>query len=225
MKGCIFDLDGVIVDTAKYHYLAWKKIADELGFEFTQRDNERLKGVSRMASLDILLSIGGITLSEEEKLNLADKKNKIYLEYILKMTPDEVLPGVKEFLTALRDAGIKVSLGSASKNAKTILHQVGIEDLFDAVADGNNVTKAKPDPEVFLKGAELLGLPSYQCVVFEDAVAGVEAAHCAGMKCVGVGDPEILKEANAVIAGFEQLKVENGQLEILDNGNWRELFL
>ncbi len=225
MKGCIFDLDGVIVDTAKYHYLAWKKIADELGFEFTLKDNERLKGVSRMASLDILLSIGGILLPESEKLALADRKNKIYLEYILKMTPEEVLPGVKSFLTALREAGIRVSLGSASKNAKTILRQVGIEDLFDAVADGNNVSKAKPDPDVFLKGAELLGLPSYQCVVFEDAVAGVEAAHRAGMKCVGVGDSEILKEADAVIAGFEQLKVENGQLKIIDNGIWRELLL
>ena len=164
MKGCIFDLDGVIVDTAKYHYLAWKKIADEFGFDFTLKDNERLKGVSRMASLDILLSIGGIELSGEEKLKVADKKNRIYLEYILKMTPDEVLPGVKEFLTALHKAGIKVSLGSASKNAKTILKQVGIEGLFDAIADGTNVSKAKPDPEVFLKGAELLGLSPADCL-------------------------------------------------------------
>ena len=149
MKGCIFDLDGVIVDTAKYHYLAWKKIADEFGFVFTEKDNERLKGVSRMASLDILLSIGGVHLSEGEKLQVADKKNEIYLGYILKMTPDEVLPGVLTFLKTLRDQGIKISLGSASKNAKTILHQVGIENLFDAVADGTNVSKAKPDPEVF----------------------------------------------------------------------------
>jgi len=214
MKGCIFDLDGVIVDTAKYHYLAWKKIADEFGFDFTLKDNERLKGVSRMASLDILLSIGGIELGEEEKLKVADKKNKIYLEYILKMTPEEVLPGVKEFLTALREAGIKVSLGSASKNARTILRQVGIERLFDAVADGTNVSKAKPDPEVFLKGAELLGLAPAECLVFEDAVAGIEAAHNGGMKCVGVGDPQVLKEADYHISGFEQLKVEGGKLKI-----------
>lgn len=214
MKGCIFDLDGVIVDTAKYHYLAWKKIADEFGFEFTLKDNERLKGVSRMASLDILLGIGGIKLSEGEKTEVADRKNRIYLEYILKMTPEEVLPGVKEFLTALHTAGIKVSLGSASKNAKTILKQVGIETLFDAVADGTNVSKAKPDPEVFLKGAELLGLAPADCLVFEDAVAGVEAAHRGGMKCVGVGDPEVLLEADYHIDGFGQLKMEDGKLKI-----------
>lgn len=202
MKGCIFDLDGVIVDTAKYHYLAWKKIAGELGFDFTEKDNERLKGVSRMASLDILLSIGGVELCEGEKQILADRKNKIYLDYILRMTPEEVLPGVRSFLGALRRNGIRISLGSASKNAKTILRQVGIESLFDAIADGNNVTKAKPDPEVFLKGAELLGLSPQDCLVFEDAVAGIEAAHRAGMKCVGVGDPEILSAADEHISGF-----------------------
>lgn len=205
IKGCIFDLDGVVVDTAKYHYLAWKEVARELGFSFSEKENERLKGVSRMASLDILLGIGGVSLSGEEKEKIADKKNKIYLEYILKMTPDEVLPGVAEFLKRLRKEGIKVSLGSASKNAMTILHQVGIEDLFDAVADGTNVTKAKPDPEVFLKGAELLGLEPSSCLVFEDAVAGVEAAHRAGMKCVGVGDAGILAEADFHIRGFSDV--------------------
>ncbi len=218
MKGCIFDLDGVIVDTAKYHYLAWKKIADEFGFVFTEKDNERLKGVSRMASLDILLSIGGVHLSEGEKLQVADKKNEIYLGYILKMTPDEVLPGVLTFLKTLRDQGIKISLGSASKNAKTILHQVGIENLFDAVADGTNVSKAKPDPEVFLKGAELLNLSPADCVVFEDARAGIEAAHRAGMKCVGIGDSVTLREADTVVGGFLDLSIEKGILKILNNG-------
>lgn len=202
IKGGLFDLDGVIVDTAKYHYLAWKKIADELGFVFTEKDNERLKGVSRMASLDILLGIGGIKLDEEEKRKLAERKNKIYLEYIVKMTPEEVLPGVRRFLGDLREAGIKIALGSASKNARTILQQVGIENLFDAIADGTNVTKAKPDPEVFLKGAELLALQPVECVVFEDAVAGVEAAHRAGMKCIGVGDPLVLSDADFHIPGF-----------------------
>jgi len=210
MKGCIFDLDGVIVDTAKYHYLAWKKIADEFGFVFTEKDNERLKGVSRMASLDILLSIGGVHLSEGEKLQVADKKNEIYLGYILKMTPDEVLPGVLTFLKTLRDQGIKISLGSASKNAKTILHQVGIENLFDAVADGTNVSKAKPDPEVFLKGAELLNLSPADCVVFEDARAG--------MKCVGIGDSVTLREADTVVGGFLDLSIEKGKLKIINNG-------
>ncbi|CCZ10394.1 beta-phosphoglucomutase [uncultured Culturomica sp.] len=218
MKGCIFDLDGVIVDTAKYHYLAWKKIADEFGFVFTEKDNERLKGVSRMASLDILLSIGGVHLSEGEKLQVADKKNEIYLGYILKMTPDEVLPGVLTFLKTLRDQGIKISLGSASKNAKTILHQVGIENLFDAVADGTNVSKAKPDPEVFLKGAELLNLSPADCVVFEDARAGIEAAHRAGMKCVGIGDSVTLREADIVVGGFLDLSIEKGKLKIINNG-------
>lgn len=218
MKGCIFDLDGVIVDTAKYHYLAWKKIADEFGFVFTGKDNERLKGVSRMASLDILLSIGGVHLSEGEKLQVADKKNEIYLGYILKMTPDEVLPGVLTFLKTLRDQGIKISLGSASKNAKTILHQVGIENLFDAVADGTNVSKAKPDPEVFLKGAELLNLSPADCVVFEDARAGIEAAHRAGMKCVGIGDSVTLREADTVVGGFLDLSIEKGKLKIINNG-------
>jgi beta-phosphoglucomutase len=217
MKGCIFDLDGVIVDTAKYHYLAWKKIADEFGFVFTEKDNERLKGVSRMASLDILLSIGGVHLSEGEKLQVADKKNEIYLGYILKMTPDEVLPGVLTFLKTLRDQGIKISLGSASKNAKTIL-QVGIENLFDAVADGTNVSKAKPDPEVFLKGAELLNLSPADCVVFEDARAGIEAAHRAGMKCVGIGDSVTLREADIVVGGFLDLSIEKGKLKIINNG-------
>lgn len=218
MKGCIFDLDGVIVDTAKYHYLAWKKIADEFGFVFTEKNNERLKGVSRMASLDILLSIGGVHLSEGEKLQVADKKNEIYLGYILKMTPDEVLPGVLTFLKTLRDQGIKISLGSASKNAKTILHQVGIENLFDAVADGTNVSKAKPDPEVFLKGAELLNLSPADCVVFEDARAGIEAAHRAGMKCVGIGDSVTLREADTVVGGFLDLSIEKGKLKIINNG-------
>lgn len=218
MKGCIFDLDGVIVDTAKYHYLAWKKIADEFGFVFTEKDNERLKGVSRMASLDILLSIGRVHLSEAEKLQVADKKNEIYLGYILKMTPDEVLPGVLTFLKTLRDQGIKISLGSASKNAKTILHQVGIKDLFDAVADGTNVSKAKPDPEVFLKGAELLNLSPADCVVFEDAQAGIEAAHRAGMRCVGIGDSVTLREADTVVGGFLDLSIEKGKLKIINNG-------
>ena len=218
MKGCIFDLDGVIVDTAKYHYLAWKKIADEFGFVFTEKDNERLKGISRMASLDILLSIGGVHLSEGEKLQVADKKNEIYLGYILKMTPDEVLPGVLTFLKTLRDQGIKISLGSASKNAKTILHQVGIENLFDAVADGTTVSKAKPDPEVFFKGAELLNLSPADCVVFEDARAGIEAAHRAGMKCVGIGDSVTLREADTVVGGFLDLSIEKGKLKIINNG-------
>lgn len=209
ISACIFDLDGVVVDTAKYHYIAWKSLANGLGFDFTEEDNERLKGVSRMTSLDILLEIGGVELDQETKLDLAAKKNKNYLEYILKMTPDEILPGVKDFMNELRSAGIKIALGSASKNAMTILNQLELTDYFDAIVDGTHVSNAKPDPEVFLLGAERLNVSPSECIVFEDAEAGVEAAINGKMKCVGIGSPEILGKANMVIPGFEDLSLAN----------------
>lgn len=203
VKACIFDLDGVIVDTAKYHYIAWRNIARDLGFEFTEAHNERLKGVSRMRSLEILLEVGGIHLDQETKEALAERKNKEYLEYIMRMTPDEILPGAREFLEEVRLAGLRTALGSASRNSMTILNRLRITGLFDAIIDGNKVTKAKPDPEIFLKGAEELGIHPRQCVVFEDAEAGIEAALAAGMKCIGIGDHRILGRANAVISGFK----------------------
>lgn len=163
----IFDLDGVICDTAKYHYLAWKRLAQELGFDFTEKDNERLKGVSRMRSLEILLEVGGLEKTEEEKAKLAEKKNTWYVEYILQMDSSELLPGVLDFLEELKENEVKLALGSASKNARTILQRLGITPLFDAIVDGNLVTKAKPDPEVFTLGAELLGIPPENAVVFE----------------------------------------------------------
>jgi len=207
-SACIFDLDGVLVDTAKYHYLAWKRLAEELGFFFSEANNERLKGVSRMASLDILLEVGGIThLSAQDKLTMADRKNRWYVEYISKMTPDEVLPGALDFLQQLKAAGIKIALGSASKNAGMILQRANIAAFFDVVIDGNKISKAKPDPEVFLLGARELGVHPSACIVFEDAVAGIEAAIRAGMKCVGVGDPAILHRATIVIPGFEGIKL------------------
>lgn len=202
IKACIFDLDGVIVDTAKYHYIAWREIAHELGFEFSEEHNERLKGVSRMRSLEILLEVGGVVLDHKTMERLAEKKNENYLTYILRMQPDEILPGAKKFLVELRQLGIKVALGSASKNALTILNRLEIAGLFDAIIDGNKVTKAKPDPEIFLKGAETLAISVINCVVFEDAQAGIEAAMNAHMKCVGIGDSQILKRANLVIPGF-----------------------
>ncbi|NUU62552.1 beta-phosphoglucomutase [Paenibacillus agri] len=205
MKGAIFDLDGVIVDTAKYHFLAWAELARELGFEFTEEDNERLKGVSRMRSLDILLEVGGLDFPEEEKIAMADKKNKLYVEFINKLDQSELLPGVKEYLTGLRERGVGIALGSASKNAMFILDKLNITDLFDAVVDGNKVSNAKPDPEVFLTGAVELKLQPEECVVFEDAEAGVEAGKAAGMKVVGIGKPEILKEADLVVAGLHEL--------------------
>lgn len=205
IKACLFDLDGVIVDTAKYHYIAWRELAKELGFDFTEEDNERLKGVSRMTSLEILLEIGGVTLSEEEKIRFADKKNENYRTFILKMQPDEILPGAKSFLEELKTKGIKIALGSASKNAMTILDRLELTYLFEAIIDGTKVSQAKPDPEVFLKGAEELNVKPEECVVFEDAEAGVEAAKAGKMKCVGIGSPDVLGKADIVIDGLHQM--------------------
>jgi beta-phosphoglucomutase len=208
IKACLFDLDGVIVDTAKYHYLAWKRLANELGFEFTEEDNERLKGVSRMESLEVLLDIGGISFDKEIKEALAAKKNTWYVEYISKMDSSEILPGVLDFLKELKKKEIKISLGSVSKNAMTILANVGLVEYFDAIIDGTKITHAKPDPEVFLKGAEELGIEPKHCAVFEDAQAGIEAAINAGMYSIGVGSPEILGRANFVISNFQEMTVE-----------------
>ena len=203
IKACIFDLDGVVVDTAKYHFIAWREIASEFGIDFTERNNEQLKGVSRMCSLELLLSLGGLQLKDDEKELLADKKNKIYREYILKITPDEILPGVQEFIGELRCKGIKTAIGSASKNTMTILNQLKINNLFDAIVDGVKVTKAKPNPEIFIRCAEELNIPPANCIVFEDAEAGIEAALAAGMKCVGIGNLETLWRANLVVDGFK----------------------
>lgn len=207
-KGLLFDLDGVLADTAKYHFLAWREIAGELGIEFTKDDNERLKGVSRERSFEIVLEVGNKTMAKEEQKEYCERKNERYLSYIQKMEADEILPGVREFLEDARKKGYLISLGSASKNSALILDRLGITHYFDAIIDGTKVTKAKPDPEVFQKGAEALGLPCNSCVVFEDAKAGIEAAHRAGMKAIGVGAGENLREADAVIPGFLGLTVD-----------------
>lgn len=208
IQACIFDLDGVIVDTAVYHYKAWKRLANELGFDFIEEDNEKLKGVSRIRSLELILELGGVTKTDAEKEELAARKNAWYVDMINQMTPDEILPGAKEFLETCINAGIKTALGSASKNSMTILEKTGITHLFNAVIDGNKVTKPKPDPEVFLKGAEELGIKPANCVVFEDAIAGVEAAINGGMKVVGVGSPAVLGKANLVISGLNEMTLE-----------------
>ena len=208
LQACIFDLDGVIVDTAKYHFLAWKRLADHLGIHFSEEDNELLKGVSRMDSLEIILNIGKMKLSEDQKHEFAMLKNKWYVDYISRMTPDEILPGSLEFINELRNADIRVAIGSASKNTPMILERVGIKRLFDAVADGNIVSKAKPDPEVFLKAAEMVGIAPGNCIVFEDAIAGVQAALNAGMKCIGVGLPDVLTEAHFVISGLNEMSLK-----------------
>lgn len=208
IEACLFDLDGVVVDTARYHFIAWKALARELGFEFSLEDNERLKGVSRMQSLNILLEIGGLQFSDQEKQAMAEKKNTLYVSYIEKMTPDETLPGVENFLRELKSVGIRIALGSASKNAHTILERIQLTGMFDAVVDGNSIKEAKPNPEVFLKGAEKLGVLPSNCVVFEDAIAGIKAAQNANMYSIGIGDPEKLGFANLVIPGFDGFTVE-----------------
>ena len=206
MKGAIFDLDGVIVDTAKYHYLAWKELAKELGFDFTEKDNERLKGVSRMDSLEILLSVGNITIeSQKEKEQLANKKNARYVEMLGGLNENELLDGAKEYLLKLKSDGVKIALGSASKNAPFILEKLGITWLFDVVVDGNMITKAKPDPEVFLKAAELLDLPPYECVVFEDSQAGIDAAITAECGTVAVDINGILLGADKKVKALSEL--------------------
>lgn len=207
MRAAIFDLDGVIVDTAKYHYLAWKRLANEYGFDFTERDNERLKGVSRVRSLEILLEIGGLTFDDITKTKMADKKNDWYVDYISQMDASEILPGVVEYLKNIRAKGIKTAIGSASKNAPLILERLGIISFFDVIVDGNKVSKAKPDPDVFVRAADELGILPASCVVFEDAEAGIQAALSAGMGVVGIGKPAILKEADMVMSGFFQLEM------------------
>jgi len=208
VKACLFDLDGVIVDTAVYHYKAWKRLADQLGLKFTEHDNELLKGVSRVRSLEIILELNHVTKTVEEQTELATQKNDWYVEMINQMTPAEILPGAKEFLEACRAAGIKTALGSASKNSGTILNKINLAGLFDAIVDGNHVSKAKPDPEVFLKGAEAVGVQPSECVVFEDAIAGVEAAINGGMKVVGIGSPDVLGKANIVVSGLDKMSLK-----------------
>jgi len=207
-KAGIFDLDGVIVDTAKYHYIAWKNLAHELGFEFSETDNQRLKGVSRQRSLEILLSIGGIEADDKTKIRMAKQKNDEYVRLIQQLDHSEMLPKVESFLRSLRNFGIKIVLGSASKNAPLILKRLDIEKLFDAVIDGNKVSKAKPDPEVFLKGAKEVEIDSVNCVVFEDAEAGLQAAKLAGMYAVGIGKPDQLPSADVVFPGLYAVNIK-----------------
>jgi beta-phosphoglucomutase len=199
IKGCIFDLDGVVVDTAKYHYQAWRRLANELGFEFDESHNERLKGVSRMRSLEILLEVGGLSFSQEKMEQLAARKNEWYVEYISRMTPNEILPGSKELLEELRSKGVKLALGSASKNTPLIMDRIGLKDHFDAIIDGNVISIAKPAPDIFLAASKAIGVEPPRCIVFEDAEAGVEAAINAGMRVVGIGNPQVLRRANLVV--------------------------
>lgn len=207
IEACLFDLDGVIVDTAKYHFLAWRRLCNEMGFDLSHDDNEMLKGISRRGSLDILLAKGGVQATEQEIQEMMVRKNDWYLEYVDAMHPEEILPGVVEFLDKVKASGRKMALGSASKNSMRILEKINVLSYFEAVIDGHKVSKGKPDPETFVLGAEALGVVPAKCVVFEDAVAGVEAAIAGGMYAIGVGEPAVLHRAHKVIAGFEGLEL------------------
>ncbi len=203
--GFIFDLDGVIVDTAKYHYLAWKNLADELGIDFTEEDNENFKGVSRKRCLELLLEMGNISVTKEQFDTWLEEKNEDYLKYISKMDESEILPDVTKVLGYLKDKGIPMALGSASKNAVSILEKVKLMPYFDAIVDGTQVAKAKPDPEVFLIAAKKIGVEPTNCVVFEDALAGIEAANIAGMESIGIGDVKILSDADYGFNNFTEI--------------------
>lgn len=199
-NACIFDLDGVIVDTVPAHYVAWKSIADELGIDFNEALNENLKGVSRVDSMKFILGLGNRTATDAELQEFTDRKNAIYLETISKMTPADILPGVTDLLNLLQANNIEIAIGSSSKNTPSILKAVGLDNTFPVVVDGNQITHSKPHPEVFSKGAERMGINPAHCVVLEDAASGVEAAKRAGMRCIGVGDANTLAAADVVVA-------------------------
>lgn len=217
IKGFIFDLDGVLTDTAEYHYLAWKKLADKLGIQLDREMNEQLKGISRMDSLDRILAIGNqmdrYTLEEKEKL--ADEKNEDYKELILEVTPNDLLPGIANLLADLRAKDIRLALASASKNGPVIMERLGIADMFDTVVDPATLAKGKPDPEIFIKGAQQLKLKPIECVGVEDAQAGIESINAAGIFSVGVGTKEMMKEADYAVTSTQELKLE----EILKRAN------
>tara|TARA_R110000868_G_scaffold37596_2_gene132795 strand:+ start:95 stop:751 length:657 start_codon:yes stop_codon:yes gene_type:complete len=214
-KAFIFDLDGVIVDTAKYHFLAWQKIANQLHIDFTHEHNELLKGVSRVRSLDIILELGKVTASQTDKDKWLFQKNEEYLTYLVDMDQSELLPGVLNMLNFLQDNSQPIALGSASKNARPILEKTGILGYFDAIVDGNDVTNAKPDPEVFLIAAQQLSITPENAIVFEDSVAGIQAANIANMISIGIGDKKNLNEAKYIFEDFTQ--IENSFIEKLIN--------
>lgn len=209
IKLCIFDLDGVIVDTAKYHFLAWRELGREFGFELTKKDNEKLKGVSRVDSLKLILQWAGINKSEEEQKLLAAKKNEHYTNLIQELRPKDVFPGIKDFIAQLKKENILASIGSASKNTRLILQKLQITELFDYIVDGTMTVNGKPHPEVFLKSCEALNIQPQNTVVFEDAAKGIEAALAGGMYSVGIGEKNDLAKADFVIPGFENFTLKD----------------
>ena len=204
----LFDLDGVIVDTAKYHFLAWKKIAKNIGYDLTHKDNEQLKGISRQDSLNIILDLANVTINLEVFNHYLIQKNNDYLILIQSISPNDILPGILEALTFLKEREIKIGLGSASKNAKIILQKLQLMDYFEVIIDGNMVIKGKPDPEVFLKGSTALNVPNDRCIVFEDAFAGIIAAKKAGMTAIALGDKKFFSNADFCFSDFTQLNIK-----------------
>ena len=209
-KALLFDLDGVIVDTAVYHYKAWRKLAnDKLGFDISEEFNENLKGISRGESLERILIEGQVEISIQKKEEFMVLKNQWYLDFIAEMSPKDILPGIDSFILEVKKTDLKLGLGSVSKNAKFILEKTNLIQYFDIIIDGNKISKGKPDPEVFLKGAEECGCSPTKCIVFEDAIAGVKAGKNAGMKVVGLGDASILTEADVVYPTLEGIKLQD----------------
>ncbi|MEH8017182.1 beta-phosphoglucomutase [Rheinheimera muenzenbergensis] len=214
-RAVIFDLDGVLTDTAIYHFYAWKALADALGIAFTEHDNEQLKGVDRLGSLRWILQQGGLTLSGAEEARLMQQKNAHYLELIDHITPDNLYPGVAALFADLKQHGIKIGLASASKNAAFVVERLGIAAQFDYIADANNVVNSKPDPEVFLLAAKGLGVPPEHCIGVEDALAGIEAINRAGMKAIGIGDAKVLSGALKVYPTVQAITLVNIQRHCL----------
>jgi beta-phosphoglucomutase len=208
-KAVIFDLDGVLTDTAHFHYLAWQALAESQGVPFDQAFNEQLKGVDRMGSLDLILAQTGRTYTDEQKLALAHDKNLHYQDLIADMTPDDLLPGALDALKAVRDADLMIGLASVSKNAFTVLDRLGITDWFDHVVDANRVARSKPDPEIFLTAAEYLAVAPYDCLGIEDSVAGIRSIKSAGMYAIGIGSPAVLTQADCVIPGLDAFRLEH----------------
>ncbi len=208
IKGVIFDLDGVIVSTDEYHYQSWQRLADEEGICFDRKINERLRGVSRMESLEIVLEKSDRVYSQDEKLNLAERKNNYFRELLKKLTHDDILPGVENILGELKRRSIKIAIGSSSKNSPTILERIGLGTCFDATSDGNDIENSKPDPEVFIIAAERLSLLPEECLVVEDASAGVEAAIAGGMRVLAVGSAKDDKRAHISAADMDSITVD-----------------
>jgi beta-phosphoglucomutase len=207
IKACLFDLDGVLVDTARYHFIAWKRLSESLGVPFSEHDNEQLKGVSRVESLEYILRKGMLHADDEHKQQWMDTKNTWYLELVNTMHPDELLPNVRNFLKELKDAGYLIGLGSSSKNAQMILDKTGITPFFDTVVDGRHTSHSKPHPEVFVTGAQNLGVLPSETIVFEDALSGIDAALAGGFYAIGLGQPEVLKKAHWVIPSLQSFNL------------------